>query len=47
MESNNNEIWKDIKNYEGFYKISNTGKVLGVKRDKVKKCGKGRIYLCG
>lgn len=22
-----NEIWKDIKGYEGLYQISNTGKV--------------------
>lgn len=26
------ELWKDIKGYEGCYKISNTGKVLSVKR---------------
>lgn len=24
------EIWKDIKGYEGYYKISNTGKVKGL-----------------
>jgi hypothetical protein len=28
------EIWKDIEGYEGLYKVSNTGKVLGVKREK-------------
>ena len=26
------EIWKDIKNYEGLYKISNTGKIRSVER---------------
>jgi len=26
------EIWKDIKNYEGIYQVSNLGKVRGVKR---------------
>lgn len=29
------EIWKDIKGYEGYYKISNKGRVLSTKR-KVK-----------
>ena len=32
-----NEIWKDIPGYEGRYKISNYGKVLGVKRNKILK----------
>lgn len=27
LKSAKNEIWKDVKNYEGIYKISNTGKV--------------------
>ena len=27
-----NEIWKDIKNYEGLYKVSNTGKVRSIER---------------
>jgi hypothetical protein len=26
--SNMTEIWKDIKNYENYYKISNTGKII-------------------
>jgi len=43
------EIWKDIRNYEGLYKISSTGRVLSFK------CGKEKIlkyhityrgYLC-
>ena len=27
-----NEIWKDIKSYEGLYQISNTGKVKSLER---------------
>ena len=27
------EIWKDIKDYEGFYQISNLGNVKSVKRN--------------
>lgn len=26
-----NEIWKDVKGYEGLYKVSNTGKVFSCK----------------
>lgn len=29
------EIWKDIKGYEGLYKISSFGKVKGLKRNKL------------
>lgn len=32
----NMEIWKDVVGYEGLYKISNTGKVLNVKRNKLR-----------
>lgn len=30
------EVWKDIKNYEDLYKISNTGKVYSMARPKAK-----------
>jgi hypothetical protein len=30
------EIWKDIKGYEGTYKISSNGRILSLKRSKVK-----------
>lgn len=30
------EIWKDIKGYEGLYKISNTGKVLSLRTGKIR-----------
>lgn len=32
----NDEIWKDIKGYEGLYQISNYGRVLNVKRNHIK-----------
>lgn len=32
MESLENEIWVDVIGYEGFYKISNMGRVYGVQR---------------
>ena len=28
----NNEIWKDIKGYEGYYQISSFGRVRGLDR---------------
>ena len=35
------EIWKDIKGYEGLYKISNYGEVYSIRRGKLLKCKKG------
>lgn len=29
------EIWKDIEGYEGLYRISNLGRVMGLDREKV------------
>ena len=34
-----NEIWKDIEGYEGFYQISNTGKVRSLDRKLSKSNG--------
>lgn len=34
------EIWKDIKGYEGFYQVSNTGKVKSLDRTTVYKNGR-------
>ena len=34
------EIWKDIKNYEGIYQVSNLGRVKRVKTDRVLKDSK-------
>ena len=32
MDNQEQEIWKDIKGYEGYYQISNMGRVKGLKR---------------
>lgn len=34
------EIWKDIKDYEGFYQCSNTGKIRSLDRYVIEKSGK-------
>lgn len=44
------EVWKDIKNYEGLYQVSNFGNVRNVKTNKILKCssdklGYLRVYL--
>lgn len=31
------EVWKDISGFEGLYQVSNTGKVLSLRRNKVLK----------
>ena len=31
------EIWKDIKNYEGLYQVSNLGKIKTLGNNKTKK----------
>ena len=42
------EIWKDIKGYEGIYKVSNLGRVLSYKRSKDKPyLMKGAYDSCG
>lgn len=41
------EIWKPVKGYEGFYEVSNTGKVRSVDREitlKGKRSGQTRMY---
>ena len=30
------EVWKDVKGYEGLYKVSNTGKVKSFQRNREK-----------
>ena len=32
-----NEIWKYIPNYEGYYQVSNLGRVNSLKNNKTKK----------
>jgi hypothetical protein len=29
------QIWKDVKGYEGIYKVSNTGLIKNIKRNKI------------
>ena len=38
------ETWNNIKNYEGLYEVSNTGRVRSVKRSITHKNGKIRVY---
>ena len=38
-----NEIWKDIKGYEGIYQISNLGNVQSLNRNYVDSLGRNRI----
>lgn len=45
------EIWKDIKDWEGLYQVSNLGRIKSVKRDMVKvldinSAGYLRVQLC-
>lgn len=37
------EIWKDIKEYEGIYQVSNLGRVKSLKHSKEGKLLKGRV----
>jgi uncharacterized HNH endonuclease L245 len=41
------EIWRDIKNYENLYKVSNTGKIFSLKSNKIlsTKCSNTKAYL--
>jgi len=32
METNIQEVWKDVVGYEGFYQVSNLGRVKGLAR---------------
>lgn len=38
------EQWKSMKNYEGFYLISNTGRIISLERRVVTKSGVVKIY---
>ena len=39
------EEWRNIEGYEGLYKVSNYGRVLGVKRNKILKPGVDKGYF--
>ena len=40
MEDNKEEIWKDVKGYEGLYQVSNLGRVKSLERAIIRKDGK-------
>lgn len=45
------EIWKPIKDFEGFYEVSNIGRVKNIRRNKVLVAGKDKdgypqVLLC-
>ena len=44
IENLDDEIWKDIEGYEGYYQISNLGRVKSLERDIVKR--DGTIFQC-
>lgn len=44
------EVWKDIKGYEGLYQVSNLGRVLSIRNNRIlkpysDKAGKGYYYI--
>ncbi|MGH0601491.1 NUMOD4 domain-containing protein [Bacillus mycoides] len=38
----NGEVWRDIKGYEGYYKVSNKGRILSLERPIVR-CGRNQV----
>lgn len=40
------EEWKDIKDYEGLYQVSNLGNVIGIKSGKILKIYKSKRGYC-
>ena len=40
------EIWKDIKGYEGLYQISNYGRIYSLKKGIIKRSSLNRGYVC-
>ena len=41
---NNIEIWKDIQGYEGFYQVSNLGRIRSLDRTITDSIGRKRLY---
>lgn len=39
-----NEVWKDISGYEGYYQISNFGRIKSIKRTITRKDGKAKTF---
>lgn len=44
MVENNKEIWKDVPNYEGFYQVSDWGRVKSLDRMVIDSRGGKRLY---
>lgn len=42
--NNSKEVWKDIQGYEGYYQVSNMGRVRSCDREIVFKDGRRRFY---
>lgn len=40
------EIWRDIKNYEGIYEVSNLGRIKSISRNGTIKENIGGMILC-
>ena len=36
---NERDVWRDVEGFEGFYQVSNGGKVRRVKRERCEHCG--------
>lgn len=43
LNKNNNEIWKDVVGYEGYYEVSNFGRVRTVEREIIQNNRRKRI----
>lgn len=39
------EVWMDVKDYKGLYKVSNTGKVLSLHTGKILDNYEKKIYV--
>ena len=44
QECNDEEVWKDVVGFEGFYKVSNWGKVYNVSKEKIHLCHSSHGY---
>lgn len=39
-----NEVWKDIEGFEGFYQVSNLGRIRSLDREFINAAGRRRFY---
>lgn len=42
--NNNTEVWKNVQGYEGFYQVSNLGRVRSLDRTIIDSIGRNRLY---